>query len=307
MGDIENKPDHDAEAWLIEQHHDGAINLDADVLVMGHHGSNNAGNRPLLETVDQDWTMISADSTYHPATETLRTLQVATDSGVCVTGSHGRTTFTGDLPPTPTNTDTPTEPWRIDQEKHASTWSEIVEQEQTEKEELKTDKESLKEQNKELEEKYEQLKEDKEHLAAQRDTSPTIMDRIRSTVPLLGKRNESAITSESTDGSPTKRSQPDQDTDATITGLAEETESEHDFESVIEANAAREPPDDTIITGLETEAEREHSFENIVGPRSTEQDTELASAAADGYDEEHDDRDNDVENNPNDGGYDIGR
>lgn len=149
MGDIENKPDHDAEAWLVKQHQEDEINLDADVLVAGHHGSNNTTSRLLLETVDQDWTMISADSTYHPATETLRDLQAANDSGLCVSGINCRTAFTDGLPPTPTNPAAPTQPWRIDQEKHASTWSEIVGQERTKNEKLREDKKELEEENRE--------------------------------------------------------------------------------------------------------------------------------------------------------------
>jgi len=44
MGDIEDNPSHNsyAEDWLVKQHYDGEINLDATVLHAGHHGSNNA-------------------------------------------------------------------------------------------------------------------------------------------------------------------------------------------------------------------------------------------------------------------------
>lgn len=87
MADIEDVNEHAAEAWLIAQHHAGNIDLDADVLIPAHHGSNNVTNPPFLDTTQPKWVLISADSST-PPTETLRNLQAYGPNGVYVTSNH---------------------------------------------------------------------------------------------------------------------------------------------------------------------------------------------------------------------------
>jgi competence protein ComEC len=62
MGDLENDDGHNAERWLITQHDDdeSEVDLTANVLYIGHHGSNNATTDAFLDRVDPDHVVISS-------------------------------------------------------------------------------------------------------------------------------------------------------------------------------------------------------------------------------------------------------
>jgi competence protein ComEC len=62
MGDLENDDGHNAERWVVAQHDDveSEVDLSADVLYIGHHGSNNATTDAFLDRVDPDHVVISS-------------------------------------------------------------------------------------------------------------------------------------------------------------------------------------------------------------------------------------------------------
>ena len=62
MGDLENDDGHNAECWLVDQHDDegSAVDLNANVLYIGHHGSNNATTDAFLDRVDPNYVIISS-------------------------------------------------------------------------------------------------------------------------------------------------------------------------------------------------------------------------------------------------------
>jgi competence protein ComEC len=62
MGDLENDDGHNAERWLVAQHDDreSEVDLTANVLFIGHHGSNNATTDTFLDRVDPDHVVISS-------------------------------------------------------------------------------------------------------------------------------------------------------------------------------------------------------------------------------------------------------
>lgn len=83
-GDLEDTSGDNGESWLMAQHEKGEINLDADVLHVGHHGSASATSTELLERVDPDLAVMSSDtinSYGHPADEMLKRLH---EHGVAV-------------------------------------------------------------------------------------------------------------------------------------------------------------------------------------------------------------------------------
>jgi competence protein ComEC len=93
MGDVQDKSDHYAESWLIQQHDDpeSDVNLDADVLFVGHHGSANATSAEFLERVDPELAVISSDlgeKFDHPRDEVLENSHKH-DVEVYWTAGHG--------------------------------------------------------------------------------------------------------------------------------------------------------------------------------------------------------------------------
>lgn len=93
MGDVQDDTHHYAESWLIQQHDDpeSAVNLDADVLFVGHHGSANATSAEFLERVDPEVAAISSDlgeKFDHPREEVLENLHKH-DVDVYWTAGHG--------------------------------------------------------------------------------------------------------------------------------------------------------------------------------------------------------------------------
>ncbi len=106
MGDLENDDAHNAESWLCKQHDAGELNLNADVLFCGHHGSHNATSEALLDRVDPETVVISSgldnkhnppDNQYnaHPRDETLERLHER-DIDVYWTAGHGTVSLTDD-------------------------------------------------------------------------------------------------------------------------------------------------------------------------------------------------------------------
>jgi hypothetical protein len=91
MGDVQNKTNHHAESWLIEQHDDPESEVNADVLFVGHHGSDNATSQEFLERVDPSTVVISSDlgeQFDHPRDKILKNLHEH-DVDVYWTAGHG--------------------------------------------------------------------------------------------------------------------------------------------------------------------------------------------------------------------------
>lgn len=96
MGDVSDEDAHYAESWLIEQH--GEVDLNADILFIGRHGSKHGTGERFLDQVDPAHVVISSslannhtsENQYdgHPHDETLERLH---DNGVAVywTAVHG--------------------------------------------------------------------------------------------------------------------------------------------------------------------------------------------------------------------------
>lgn len=122
MGDVQDKSDHYAESWLIQQHDKGEVNLNADILSVAHHGSANATSTEFLDRVDPEVAVISSDlgqQHNHPTDEVLKNLYEH-DVGVYWTAGHGttRTDLDETLSPTPTNALETTHPADIAALKH---------------------------------------------------------------------------------------------------------------------------------------------------------------------------------------------
>ncbi|UPM41646.1 ComEC/Rec2 family competence protein [Halocatena salina] len=62
MGDVEDTGGLNGESWLMSQHDNeqSDVNLDADVLVLSHHGSNNATSEEFLDRVDPEAALVSS-------------------------------------------------------------------------------------------------------------------------------------------------------------------------------------------------------------------------------------------------------
>jgi competence protein ComEC len=91
MGDVQDKSDHYAESWLIQRHDAGNIDLSADMLFIGHHGSGNATSPEFLARVDPEIAVISSDlgkEHDHPHDSVLKTLHEH-DVDVYWTAGHG--------------------------------------------------------------------------------------------------------------------------------------------------------------------------------------------------------------------------
>lgn len=93
MGDVQDSTNHHAESWLIQQHDDpgSAIDLDADLLFVGHHGSGNATSEEFLDRVEPETAVISSElnGPYdHPHDEVLENLHEH-DVDVYWTAGHG--------------------------------------------------------------------------------------------------------------------------------------------------------------------------------------------------------------------------
>ncbi|RZH69461.1 ComEC/Rec2 family competence protein [Natrinema altunense] len=97
MGDIQDTGGHNAEDWLVKQHEDGKLDLNSDVLHVGHHGSHNAtkdgdtNGGSFVDAVDPDTAVISSGLTNshdHPRDEVLERLD---ENGAAIywTGVHG--------------------------------------------------------------------------------------------------------------------------------------------------------------------------------------------------------------------------
>lgn len=105
MGDVGDESAHNAESWLVQQHNDSErdVDLDADLLYLGHHGSNNATGEKFLDAVDPEHVVVSSglDNNYtsenqhdgHPHDETLERLHER-DVQTHWTAVHGTTTTT---------------------------------------------------------------------------------------------------------------------------------------------------------------------------------------------------------------------
>lgn len=86
MGDVGDESAHNAESWLVEQHDksDSDVDLNTDILFLGHHGSKNSTGETFLNEVDPAHVVISSglDNNYtsknqydgHPHDETLKRL-----------------------------------------------------------------------------------------------------------------------------------------------------------------------------------------------------------------------------------------
>lgn len=121
MGDVQDKSDHYGESWLIQEHDDPEddLDLDADVLVVSHHGSNKATSKEFLERINPEMALISSglNNTYtsenqhdaHPHDTTLERLHDR-DIEVYWTAGHGTTRTDldsdGARPESTTNLDT---------------------------------------------------------------------------------------------------------------------------------------------------------------------------------------------------------
>ncbi|UPM43167.1 ComEC/Rec2 family competence protein [Halocatena salina] len=86
MGDVGDESAHNAESWLVEQHDesDSDVDLNTNILFLGHHGSKNSTGEKFLNEVDPAHVVISSglDNNYtsknqydgHPHDETLKRL-----------------------------------------------------------------------------------------------------------------------------------------------------------------------------------------------------------------------------------------
>ncbi|WP_264556110.1 ComEC/Rec2 family competence protein [Halocatena marina] len=100
MGDVQDKSDHYGESWLIQEHDnpENDVDLNADVLVAAHHGSNKATSTEFLDRVDPEVAVISSglhnkhtsenQHDAHPHDATLKRLYDR-DIGVYWTPGHG--------------------------------------------------------------------------------------------------------------------------------------------------------------------------------------------------------------------------
>ncbi len=99
MGDMQDSSAHYGEDWLVKQHNDGNIDLNAETLHIGHHGSDKAtkdgygdtNKGSFLSTVNPDQVVVSSEleSEYsHPRDEVLERVE---EHGIDVfwTGVHG--------------------------------------------------------------------------------------------------------------------------------------------------------------------------------------------------------------------------
>lgn len=105
MGDVGDESAHNAESWLCEQHADpeSDVDLNADILYIGHHGSNKSTGEKFLDAVDPEHVVVSSglDNNYtsenqydgHPHNETLERLHDR-EIDVHWTALHGTTTTT---------------------------------------------------------------------------------------------------------------------------------------------------------------------------------------------------------------------
>ncbi len=95
MGDVQDETDHYGESWLIQEHDDpeSEVDLDADVLFVAHHGSNNATSEEFLERVDPKRAVISSDlgKQYDHPTETVLENLHDREIDVHWTAGHGTT------------------------------------------------------------------------------------------------------------------------------------------------------------------------------------------------------------------------
>ncbi|WP_202613878.1 hypothetical protein [Halostella pelagica] len=99
MGDMQDRSAHHGENWLVKQHNDGNIDLNAETLPIGHHGSDkttkngygDTSKGSFLSTVNPDQVVVSSEleSEYsHPRDEVLERVE---EHGIDVfwTGVHG--------------------------------------------------------------------------------------------------------------------------------------------------------------------------------------------------------------------------
>ncbi|WP_049910559.1 ComEC/Rec2 family competence protein [Natrinema gari] len=106
MGDMQDSSAHHGEDWLVKQHRDGNLDLNADTLHIGHHGSDKAtkdgygdtNKGSFLSAVNPDRVVVSSEleSEYsHPRDEVLDRLE---EHGIDVfwTGVHGTIKQEGD-------------------------------------------------------------------------------------------------------------------------------------------------------------------------------------------------------------------
>lgn len=105
MGDVGDESAHNAESWLVDQHNDpdSDVDLDADILFIGHHGSNKSSDEKFLDAVDPEDVVISSSSNNnytsenhhdgHPHDETLKRLHEH-EIDVHWTAVHGTTSIT---------------------------------------------------------------------------------------------------------------------------------------------------------------------------------------------------------------------
>lgn len=101
MGDVEDTGGLNGETWMMSRHdsEENDVNLTADVLVLSHHGSNNATSEAFLDRVDPEVALISSglhnkhtsenEHDAHPHDATLERLHDR-DVDVHWTAGHGR-------------------------------------------------------------------------------------------------------------------------------------------------------------------------------------------------------------------------
>ncbi len=101
MGDVEDTGGLNGETWMMSRHdsEENDVSLDADILVLSHHGSNNATSEEFLDRVDPDVAVISSglhnkhtsenENDAHPHDATLEHLHDR-DVEVYWTPGHGR-------------------------------------------------------------------------------------------------------------------------------------------------------------------------------------------------------------------------
>jgi competence protein ComEC len=108
MGDVEDTGGLNGETRLLHQHDsdESDVDLNADILVLAHHGSDNATSEAFVERVDPEIAVISSDlgtKHDHPRDSVLKTLHEH-DVDVYWTAGHGtiRTDLDQTLSPDPT-------------------------------------------------------------------------------------------------------------------------------------------------------------------------------------------------------------